>query len=252
MIGFRHAEPGPMFRDFISLEDALTTFTAHGMELVDFYDLEQRLLSVESLLTQIPIENLSFYQQKLVETVAHIRRLAAQRAGDDISTYFIGLLATSLAHIATFDEGVKYYSNRELIPYLRSLLRAAMLAEKLTASMKKPIPIDLPHQARTGLWIDEGNSMVWVEGKEVTLTTQEYNLLLYFYHHEGKLRTREQILKEGLDDSSEYIYVRSKFHNAIRRLRQKIEPNPQKPKYLLTVHGRGYKFVLPGKEYREL
>ena len=244
MFGFRHAERGPLFRDFISLEDALAAFAARGTDLEEFYHLEQRFLSVDSLQASIATDDLTSYQRKRVETVMHVRSLAAQQAGDDIHTYFIGLLAASLAHIAQFDETVQYYSNRELIPYVRSLLRAAMLAKKLAPNTSQSARDDLPDQSRNSLWVDEETGRVWVEGREIDLTPQELQLLLYFYQRPGVLCTKKQILAEGLQDSSELYHVRNKFDNAIGRLRQKIEPNPEHPKYLKTVRGRGFRFEI--------
>ncbi len=244
MIGFRHAEPGPLLRDFVYLEDALVTYAAQGMEVSEFYALTQRLITVDALDAHIATDDLSAHQQKLVESVAQIRRLAAERAGNDLHPYFIGLLAASLAHIAQFDETVKYYSNRELIPYIRSLLRAAILAEQLAPQQSENVREDLPKQARNSLWVEEETGQVWVEGREVDLTPQELQLLMYFYQRPGKLCTKKQILAEGLKDPSDLYLVRSKFDNAIRRLRIKIEPNPKRPKYLKTVHGRGFRFEI--------
>ena len=244
LIGFRYVQNGPLMRDFVYLEDALRTYFVRGMTLGDFYMLEQRLLGVESLYSEVSVEGFSYEQTKLVKSVMQIRRLAAHRAGDDLKLYLAGLLATALAHIHTFDETVKYYSTRELMPFLRSLMQAAMLTEKLLQLSRQDVRNDLPQQALDSLWIDKKTGQVWVEGRNVELSAQELQLLTYFYNHPGELRTKKQVLKEGLGDPSELYHVRSKLDNAISRLRKKIEPNPKDPKYLKTVHGRGFRFEI--------
>jgi DNA-binding response OmpR family regulator len=79
-----------------------------------------------------------------------------------------------------------------------------------------------------------------VEGRALELTPTEFELLITLARQPGRVFTRAQLL-----DSIRGVEVES-FDRAvdahIKNLRRKIEPDPRNPKYLLTVHGMGYKF----------
>ncbi len=80
---------------------------------------------------------------------------------------------------------------------------------------------------------------VKARGNEVHLTPHEYDLLVLLVRHAGKVVTQKQILKEiwgpGADDQTQYLRL------YIHQLRQKLEPNPNRPHYFLTEPGVGYR-----------
>ncbi len=80
-------------------------------------------------------------------------------------------------------------------------------------------------------------------GKPVTLTTQEFKLLKYLASCSGRVVSREELLNEVWGYQN-YPSTRT-VDNHILRLRQKLEPDPAAPRFLLTMHGAGYKFT-PG------
>jgi len=89
------------------------------------------------------------------------------------------------------------------------------------------------------LRMDVGKRLVTIQGKAIALTAKEFDLLLYFAKHPGQVFTRSQLLDqvwgyqfEGYDHT---------VNTHINRLRLKIEADPAKPKYILTVWGVGYK-----------
>ena len=92
--------------------------------------------------------------------------------------------------------------------------------------------------------IDLSTRTVSVAGKEVRLSPKEFDLLLYFVRHAGKVLTHRALLGKiwGGDytDQTEYLRV------FVRHLRKKIELDPAKPRYILTEPWVGYRF-LPGK-----
>ena len=79
-------------------------------------------------------------------------------------------------------------------------------------------------------------------GKPVTMTTREIDVLRYLWQHRNKTVTREDLLKAVwlYDDS---VSTRT-VDNFIMRLRQKIEQDPSRPAFILTIHGIGYKLAL--------
>jgi DNA-binding response OmpR family regulator len=79
--------------------------------------------------------------------------------------------------------------------------------------------------------------------KSLTFTAQEFKLLKYFANAPSRVISREELLNEvwGYEN---YPTTRT-VDNHILRLRQKLEPDPANPRYFLTMHGSGYKFM-PG------
>jgi two-component system, OmpR family, response regulator VicR len=90
------------------------------------------------------------------------------------------------------------------------------------------------------LTIDAGARTVTINGKNVILSAKEFDLLYYFARNPRQVFNREQLL--------EHVWGYGFFGDAstvtvhIRRLREKIEVDPSKPKYIVTVWGVGYKF----------
>lgn len=81
---------------------------------------------------------------------------------------------------------------------------------------------------------------VLVRGEPVKLTPTEFRLLVYLFRNAGHLLTAAQILETvwgpEYENSANYVHV------YVRRLRQKLEPDPSNPTYLLTERGVGYRF----------
>ena len=79
------------------------------------------------------------------------------------------------------------------------------------------------------------------KGNDIPLTRTEFDLLAYFVENEGKALSREQILEDVW--RMEYFGTQRSLDSFVAILRGKIEKDPKKPEYILTVHGVGYKFV---------
>jgi two-component system KDP operon response regulator KdpE len=91
------------------------------------------------------------------------------------------------------------------------------------------------------LAIDFDRGEVWLRGEPVHLTATEYRLLYHLASNPGRLMPAEILLAKvwGYDYRDEGHYVRL----YISYLRQKLEPDPAHPRYILTMPGLGYKFV---------
>lgn len=100
---------------------------------------------------------------------------------------------------------------------------------------------DAPSNISLGdLSIDVSRRQVTVKGKEVALTAREFDLLLYFARHPGQVYTRTQLLEHVW--GYHYEGYEHTVNSHINRLRAKIEEDPAKPEYILTVWGVGYRF----------
>ncbi|MCW2249002.1 two-component system KDP operon response regulator KdpE [Azospirillum fermentarium] len=92
-----------------------------------------------------------------------------------------------------------------------------------------------------GLGVDLVRRTVTVEGEEVKLSPREYDLLRLLVSHAGKVLTHRFILKEVWGGDTDVQYLRI----YIRQLRQKIEPDPERPHYIRTETGVGYRLRAP-------
>ncbi len=143
-------------------------------------------------------------------------------AKDKVSDKVIGLESGADDYI------VKPFETLELIARIRACLR------RTRHDLSERIVID-------DLVIDLKRRVVTLKGKDLVLTPKEYDLLSYLVSHRGEVLTRENIRKHLWKESSIYSWSRV-IDVHIQHLRQKIEKNPSKPAYILTVPGVGYKF----------
>ena len=93
---------------------------------------------------------------------------------------------------------------------------------------------------RGALRIETGKRRVGIGGREVTLTAREFDLLVHFARRPGQVFTRGQLLDQVWGYNHEGYEHTVNSH--INRLRAKIERDPSKPEYILTVWGVGYRF----------
>lgn len=125
----------------------------------------------------------------------------------------------------------KPFSPRELVARVKAVLRRSA-----------SIPgIDEDSLRIDGLYINPRTRQVSVGGQDVDLTAKEFDLLHFLAMHPRQVFSREQLLNDVWD----YLYAgdTSTVTVHIRRLREKIEADPTRPRYILTVWGVGYKFM---------
>ncbi len=94
------------------------------------------------------------------------------------------------------------------------------------------------------LTIDTASGIVWSNGRPTEeLTAKEYALVAYLYEHLGEVCETDLLINHLYPDEAAYNITDNNIAAIIGRLRKKIEPNPNRPQYLLNVRGRGYKLV---------
>ncbi|MHB8764083.1 MAG: response regulator transcription factor [Deferrisomatales bacterium] len=128
----------------------------------------------------------------------------------------------------------KPFSVRELVARVRALFRRA------EAMALPPAAEDLGPVEVFGLALDPSRRKAIVGGRPVSLTAREFDLLLHFARHPGRVFTRAQLLERVWGYGHEGYEHTVNTH--INRLRAKIEADPAHPRYVLTVWGVGYKF----------
>ena len=88
--------------------------------------------------------------------------------------------------------------------------------------------------------IDPSAHSVEVQGKPVSLTAREFDILLFLAQHKGRIFTKQQIYQNIWKEP--YYQDDGNIMSIISKLRKKIEPDPEHPFYVLTVYGVGYRF----------
>jgi len=133
----------------------------------------------------------------------------------------------------------KPFSIRELVARAKAIFRRMqVLAEKSAAQ-----PTESPRHIGE-LFIDSSRREVQLHSKKIELTAKEFDLLWHFVQHPGQVFTRSQLLDSvwgyGHDGYEHTV------NSHINRLRAKIEAEPARPRFILTVWGVGYKFCEGG------
>ena len=130
------------------------------------------------------------------------------------------------------DYVVKPFSAAELSARIESVLRRAALRDS---------PDGAARLTFDGLVIDHGTREVTVRGERVEMTAKEFDLLAFLAASPRQVFSREQLLRQVWGSSSDW-QSDATITEHVRRLRRKIEKDPDNPRWVLTVRGVGYRF----------
>ena len=132
------------------------------------------------------------------------------------------------------DYVTKPFSIRELMARVKAVLRRVSLQASAPAIYRfGDVEVNI-----------RGNEVLRA-GKPVELSTKEFALLAYFIAHPAETLSRDRLL-DAVWGYENYPNTRT-VDTHIVHLRQKVEPNPEEPQFIVTVHGSGYKFVERGQ-----
>ena len=119
----------------------------------------------------------------------------------------------------------KPFRPRELVSRVRSVLRRCGSQSVVSLG---------------SIRVDTDKAVVTKNGKELSLSALEYRILLVFLSNRGRVLTRDRLLEEIWDVAGDYVNDNT-LTVYIKRLREKLEDDPQQPKIIKTVRGIGYR-----------
>lgn len=149
----------------------------------------------------------------------------------EIPVVFLTASGDEYSVVAGLDMGAddyiaKPFRPRELISRIRSVLRRCKKEQRILSY--------------GDLRVNVSSATVTKGEKELFLSALEYRLLLLLLQNKGQILTRNQLLEEIWDASGEYVNDNT-LSVYMKRLREKIEENPQSPRLLHTIRGIGYR-----------
>ena len=159
------------------------------------------------------------------------------RRTSDIPVILVSALAEEADRVLGLKMGAddyvtKPFSAAELSARIESVLRRAVM---------RGAPETVSNLSFEGLVIDLGTREVRVAGEKAEMTAKEFDLLAYLARSPRQVFSREQLLQQVWGSSSNWQSDATVTEH-VRRLRRKIEDDPDNPRWITTVRGVGYRF----------
>jgi DNA-binding winged helix-turn-helix (wHTH) protein len=232
---FARAGQAPQWWDFVCLEAMIRFDLSQAPDLLAWHEFEECLVAPVRLHEGLREQDAIAELRMSVVLIEQIRRQAGSETGPDPLPYYAGLLAWAVGATAQYDP-TALYTQTERMRGAHLLLAAAMLARRLG----KALPVDPP----MGPLRLKGDGSVWVGDRRVgELVGRELALLRCLHERAGQIVSRKTIVESvfGEPYRSGNEQLESRINSLVRRLREDIEPNPDHPRYILTVRGGGYR-----------
>ncbi|OPZ22086.1 MAG: Transcriptional regulatory protein YycF [Firmicutes bacterium ADurb.BinA205] len=158
---------------------------------------------------------------------------AAIKKNSDTPVIFITASADEACTVAGFEIGAddyigKPFGTRELLARMKNVMRRAQKTSPLINC--------------GNVTIDPIKGIIYKNGHELSMSALEYRMLLVFFSNKNQLLSRDRLAEELWSLTKEFVSDNT-LSVYIRRLREKIEDDPQDPKIIITVRGLGYKAV---------
>ena len=236
---FAQADQAPQWWDFVCLEAAIRFELSQASNLLDWQEFEQCLVKPARLDEALEQNDVVPELRTSVALIEQVRRQAASDAGPASLPYFAGLLAWAVEAMTHYDPGV-LYTQTDRLRDAHLLLAASMIAERLDTAGDTSLP-----EGR--LRLDE-DGRVWIRERRVAiLSGLSQKLLACLFAHEGQIVNNQMIIEAyGEKNIEDKIGRDQRIRQEISRLREEIEPDPNRPRYILTERGKGYRLDASG------
>lgn len=203
----------------------LTSFlTADNFKITSVTGQKAAMQTMEQASFDLALVDISLAEGNGFGVCAHAKQLG-------VPVIFLTASGDEYSVVTGLDMGADDYISkpfrpRELISRIRSVLRR-------TGSRQSVVTLG-------DIVIDTDKGSVAREGQELFLSALEYKLLLVFLNNRGQVLTRDKLLEEIWDSAGDFVEDNT-LTVYIKRLREKIESDPQNPIHIKTVRGMGYK-----------
>jgi DNA-binding response OmpR family regulator len=201
-----------------------------GFDVLVAGDGESALASARATKPDLVVLDLGLPGRDGIEVTREIRRssntpIVILTARGDEADRVVGL------EMGADDYVVKPFSPKELVARVRAVLRRTAMARAGGPEVLRvaDVEVDIPRMR------------VSVAGRTIDLTPTEFHLLTTMAREPGRVFTRSQLL-DAVHGVAFESYERA-IDAHVKNIRKKIEPTPGRPRYLLTVHGVGYRFT---------
>jgi two-component system KDP operon response regulator KdpE len=215
----------PQIRRFLR-----TSLGAHGYRVIEASCGQEAMTLIATERPELVLLDLGLPDMDGQEVIHRLREWST------VPIIVVSVRGREAEKIDALDGGADDYVTKpfgmgELLARIRAALRHRLQAE-----------VDEPVFRSAGLSVDLVRRLVVVDGREVKLTPKEYDLLRVLVSHAGKVITHQQLLREVWWPAS--LYETHYLRVYIGQLRQKLEPDPAQPRYILTEPGVGYRLRL--------
>jgi two-component system KDP operon response regulator KdpE len=218
-----------------ALARALTiNLRAHGYDVISAHDGSSALDLAAHRQPAVVILDLGLPDIDGVQVIEGIRGWSA------VPILVLSARGTSAEKVDALDAGADDYVTKpfamdELLARVRAATRRAEAVHGATAEPETIVTADFT--------VDVGAHLVERDGRHVRLTPTEWALLELLIRHAGKLVAQRTMLTEvwgpAYEHETQYLRV------YMAQLRRKLEPDPARPRYLITEPGAGYRLVIP-------
>lgn len=216
--------------DDLPLQRALRlTLTAHGYEVTAVADGAAALRTVATCKPDLVVLDLGLPDMDGEEVIAGLRGWSA------VPIVVLSARLDSLDKVRALDAGADDYVTK---PFEMDELLA-----RLRAATRRAVSRDAPGEPVVGtdaFTVDLAGKTVWRGGEQVRMTPTEWGLLEILVRNRGRLVSQRQLLTDvwGSAYADEKHYLRV----YLAQLRRKLEPEPHRPRFLITHAGMGYRF----------
>jgi DNA-binding response OmpR family regulator len=201
-----------------------------GFDVLVAADGDAAIASVRGARPDLVVLDLGLPRRDGLDVARELRRtstvpIVMLTARGDEADRIVGL------ELGADDYVVKPFSPKELVARIRAVLRRAGASRDETPEIMRASDVE----------VDVPRMRVSVAGRSVEVTPTEFQLLATLVREPGRVFTRAQLL-DAVHGVAFESYERA-IDAHVKNIRKKIEPTPGAPRYLLTVHGVGYRFA---------
>ncbi|HYT38753.1 MAG TPA: response regulator transcription factor [Acidimicrobiia bacterium] len=216
----------PMLRHLLS-----RLLRMEGYEVMEAEDGQEALEIVNGSQPDLVLLDVMLPTRDGIDVLGDLRRTS------DVPVILVSALGDEADRVIGLKAGaddyvVKPFSAAELSARIESVLRRA--ASRAVPEVANELSFDR-------LLIDLGTRDVTVAGEKVEMTAKEFDLLAFLAGSPRQVFTREQLLQQVWGSSSDW-QSDATITEHVRRLRRKIEDDPDNPRWITTVRGVGYRF----------